>query len=332
MRVGIVGIGGVGKALMKLLGQRDDMELVFALKSSSGAGSNKGLDPLGIVAFLEGDKNLANYSGVGFGKWELDKVLEEYHIDLLVEATPTEKKTGEPALGTIRAAMKRGIHVVTANKGPVLLKYRELKELADGKGLGFGIGCTAGAALPTVSAGENDLLGSRILGLRGVLNGTTNYILSLMADEDLTYEEALERSKKEGIAETDPSQDVEGWDTAIKMTIIANALMGTSLTLESASVTGITHVKKEDILAARKEGKRYRLVGSLTWEDENPRVQVRPEKLHPDDIFFNVHGKNKGMEYLTDNLGVISVLGGASDVKGAAASIIRDILQIKKNI
>lgn len=331
MKIGLVGTGGVGRALIGLIGKRDDMDLVFALNSRSGAGDPLGLDCEGLAEYLQENSDLSEYGEGGFGTWELGDVLKSYKVDLLVEATPTNKGTGEPAATTIRLALQEGIHVVTANKGPVMLHFKELGDLAQENGLGLGIGATAGAALPTISAGENDLLGSRLLGIRGVLNGTTNYILHLMETEGMSYGDALRKAQEEGIAETDPSQDVEGWDTAIKMTIIANALAGTDLTLEDAQVTGISHLTLEDIGAAKREGKRYRLLGELDLQDENPRALVRPIMVSQEDIFYGVQGKNKGVEYITDNLGEIAILGGASDVRGAAAAIIRDILQIKKN-
>ena len=331
MKIGLVGTGGVGRALIGLIGKRDDMDLVFALNSRSGAGDPLGLDCEGLAEYLQENRDLSGFCKEGFGAWELGDVLKSYKVDLLVEATPTNKGTGEPAATTIRLALQEGIHVVTANKGPVMLHFKELGDLAQENGLGLGIGATAGAALPTISAGENDLLGSRLLGIRGVLNGTTNYILHLMETEGMSYGDALRKAQEEGIAETDPSQDVEGWDTAIKMTIIANALAGTDLTLEDAQVTGISHLTLEDIGAAKREGKRYRLLGELDLQDENPRALVRPIMVSQEDIFYGVQGKNKGVEYITDNLGEIAILGGASDVRGAAAAIIRDILQIKKN-
>jgi len=331
VKIGLVGTGGVGRALIGLIGKRDDMDLVFALNSRSGAGDPLGLDCEGLAEYLQENSDLSEYGEGGFGTWELGDVLKSYKVDLLVEATPTNKGTGEPAATTIRLALQEGIHVVTANKGPVMLHFKELGDLAQENGLGLGIGATAGAALPTISAGENDLLGSRLLGIRGVLNGTTNYILHLMETEGMSYGDALRKAQEEGIAETDPSQDVEGWDTAIKMTIIANALAGTDLTLEDAQVTGISHLTLEDIGAAKREGKRYRLLGELDLQDENPRALVRPIMVSQEDIFYGVQGKNKGVEYITDNLGEIAILGGASDVRGAAAAIIRDILQIKKN-
>jgi homoserine dehydrogenase len=331
VKIGLIGSGGVGRALIGLIGERDDVELIFVLNSRSGVGDQSGLDPKKLYEFLGGNRDLEAYEKVGFGVWKFDEILQAFKVDLLVEATPTNKRTGEPATSSIRLALENGVHVVTANKGPVILHYRGLKELADRNGLGFGIGATAGAALPTISAGENDLLGSRLLRIRGVLNGTTNYILHLMETEVMSYQAALQKAQEEGIAETDPSQDVEGWDTAIKMTIIANALAGTDLALEDAEVVGITHLTIEDIRSAKDRNKRYKLLGELDLDAENPRVLVKPVKVSGEDIFYGVQGKNKGIQYITDNLGEVTILGGASDVRGAAAAIIRDILQIKKN-
>jgi homoserine dehydrogenase len=339
MRIGIIGLGGVGRALISLLIEKSDElitmgvkpKIVFVLNSSSGCYREEGIDLRELLDHLETSRDLSLLDG-GFQGGDIHGLLDVANLDFLIEATPTDKTTGEPALGHILSALGRGVNVVTANKGPVMLYYRRLKDLADTMGVSLGIGCTAGGALPTISSGQYDLLGARVTGIRGVLNGTTNYILTLMEEEGLEYIEALGKAQKEGIAETDPAMDVEGWDTAIKLIIITNALMGSNLKLQDASIEGIQNLKLEDVNKAIAQGKKIKLIGKVQREGNSWNLVVAPEAVDKNDIFFGVNGKNKGVQYLTDTLGEIAVLGGASNLKGAAASLLRDLLQIWSKI
>ena len=339
MRIGIIGLGGVGRALISLLIEKSDElitmgvkpKIVFVLNSSSGCYREEGIDLRELLDHLETSRDLSLLDG-GFQGGDIHGLLDVANLDFLIEATPTDKTTGEPALGHILSALGRGVNVVTANKGPVMLYYRRLKDLADTMGVSLGIGCTAGGALPTISSGQYDLLGARVTGIRGVLNGTTNYILTLMEEEGLEYIEALGKAQKEGIAETDPAMDVEGWDTAIKLIIITNALMGSNLKLQDASVEGIQNLKLEDVNKAIAQDKKIKLIGKVQREGNSWNLVVAPEAVDKNDIFFGVNGKNKGVQYLTDTLGEIAVLGGSSNLKGAAASLLRDLLQIWSKI
>jgi homoserine dehydrogenase len=339
MRIGIIGLGGVGRALISLLIEKSDElitmgvkpKIVFVLNSSSGCYREEGIDLRELLDHLETSRDLSLLDG-GFQGGDIHGLLDVANLDFLIEATPTDKTTGEPALGHILSALGRGVNVVTANKGPVMLYYRRLKDLADTMGVSLGIGCTAGGALPTISSGQYDLLGARVTGIRGVLNGTTNYILTLMEEEGLEYIEALGKAQKEGIAETDPAMDVEGWDTAIKLIIITNALMGSNLKLQDASIEGIQNLKLEDVNKAIAQGKKIKLIGKVQREGNSWNLVAAPEAVDKNDIFFGVNGKNKGIQYLTDTLGEVAVLGGASNLKGAAASLLRDLLQIWSKI
>lgn len=335
MRIGIIGLGGVGRAFLSLLDEKKDelteigihTEIIFAVNSTSGCKDQEGIDISEIFDHLGRSRDLSSFEG-GFAGGDIKKLLVESQIDLLIEATPTNKVTGEPAMSHIRCALERGIHVVTANKGPIMLDYKGLREIGEKAGARLGIGCTAGGALPTISSGDHDLLGAKILGIRGVLNGTTNYILTLMEEKSMDYTSALEHAQKEGIAETNPAMDVEGWDTAIKLIIISNALMGTNIKLEDADVTGIEKISPVDIEKAGSEGKKIKLLGQLKVENGIYKISVKPTTIDKDDIFFGVSGKNKGIQYITDTMGEVAVLGGASNLKGAAASMLRDVLQI----
>lgn len=335
MKIGIIGLGGVGRAFLSLLIEKNEElltigekpELVFALNSISGCYREQGIDIKELLDYLETSRDLSLLDG-GFKGIDIHGLFDMANLDFLIEATPTDKVTGEPALSHILSALGRRINVVTANKGPVMLEYKRLKDLADTMGVSLGIGCTTGGALPAISSWQYDLLGARVTGIRGVLNGTSNYILTLMEEEDLEYSEALRKAKNEGIAETDPTMDVEGWDTAIKLVIITNAIAGSNLKLQDTSIEGIQHISLEDVRKAKAEGKKLKLIGDVQMDGDSWKIIVAPKAVDKNDTFFGVNGKNKGIQYFTDTLGEITILGGASNLKGAAASLLRDLLQI----
>lgn len=319
MKMGLIGYGSVGKALIKLIYERKlPIEIKYILKSDGGIFNKQGIKLDEIV-----DKNIKDHSN-WIDNLSFSNIIDE-EIDCLVELTSTNIKTGEPALSFIKSALIKGINVVTGNKGPILLEYKNLKSIAEKTGAYLGIGCTVGGALPSISCGKYDAAGAKIESIKGVLNGTTNYILNAMKCENKTYEESLEHAKEIGIAEKDPSLDVEGYDTAIKTIILSNALMGSDLSLEDAEIEGITNVTLEDIKEAVGEGKKIKLVGQAFCNEGEIKVQVKPMKLDESSPLFFVEGKNKGVLYKTDILGDITVIGGASSPRNAAAAILRDI-------
>lgn len=319
MKMGLIGYGNVGKALIKLIHERKlPIEVKYILKSDGGILNKDGLN-LGEIV----DKNIKDDSH-WIDNLSFSELIDE-DIDYLVELTSTNIKTGEPALSFIKTALSKGINVVTGNKGPILLEYKKLKTLAEKTGVYLGIGCTVGGALPSISCGKYDAAGAKIESIEGVLNGTTNYILNAMKFENKTYEEALNNAKEIGIAEKDSYLDVKGYDTAIKTIILSNALMGSDLSLDDAEIEGITGVTLEDIRKADSKGRKIKLVGQAFRENGIVKVRVKPKELDENSPLFFVEGKNKGVFYKTDILGDITVIGGASAPENAAASILRDI-------
>jgi len=323
MKMGLIGYGSVGKALIKLIYERKiPIEVKYILKSDGSIINKDGLNLDEIV-----DKNIKEYSH-WIDNLKFSNLIDE-EIDCLVELTSTNIKTGEPALSFIKSALLRGINVVTGNKGPILLEYKNLKSIAEKTGAYLGIGCTVGGALPSISCGKYDVAGANIESIQGVLNGTTNYILNAMKCENKTYEDALQEAQSIGIAEKDSSLDVEGYDTAIKTIILSNALMGSNLRLEDAEIEGITNVSLEDIKRADENGRKIKLVGQAIKQNEGIKVQVKPIEVDEDSPLFFVEGKNKGVFYKTDILGDITVIGGASSPRNAAAAVLRDIYLMK---
>ena len=259
-------------------------------------------------------------------------IINNKDIDYWIEITHTNIKTGEPGLAHIKTALENRINVVTSNKGPIVLDYRNLKLLAIKNNVELGIGCTTGGALPTVDGGIINMAGAEIKSIEGVLNGTTNFILKNMEDNSTTYLESLEKAKELGIAETDPSLDVEGRDTASKLLILTNVLMNMDKKLEEVKVEGITDITIQDIKQAKNEDKKYKLIGKTINENGIISMTVKLEKLNIDNPLYNVDGKNKAVRYTSDTLGDLTLIGGASGVIPAAASILRDIININRKI
>ncbi len=338
MRLAVIGFGGVGKALIRLLedkketlaGDGLEIRVNYILEYYGGIYNSGGIDLPELIDFMAKEKDITKFPGGG-PQVTLETALAAGDVDLAVIMTPTNKETGEPGLSFIRSLLAAGVHTVTSDKGPVLVAYNELAALAREHGVQLGIGCTTGGALPSVNGGMMDMAGADILSIEGVLNGTTNFILKDMEENGVSYEEALKKAQECGIAETDPTLDVEGWDTATKLLILTNVHMGLSKTLKDVSVEGITRLTKEEVAAAAAEGKKYKLVGKTEKsEDGSLSMTVRLEKLGPDHLLYGVEGKNKAVRYTCDSLGDLVLIGGASGVTPAAASILRDIVNIHR--
>ena len=337
MKIGIIGYGGVGKALIRLLEmqkellKKDALEITvkYVVDYYGGIYQSGGIDLPALIKFTETEKDITKFDG-GSKDVTVAQMAADPEIDLAVIMTPTDKETGQPGLGFTEALLKAKKHVVISDKGPVMLKYHELKQLAAENGVQLGIGCTTGGALPSVNGGIMDMAGAQITSIEGVLNGTTNFILKYMEDNGCEYADALKEAQACGIAETTPTLDVEGWDTAGKLLILTNVLMDKKVTLSDISVQGITHITAADVAAAATENCKYKLVGKTVVEDGKLIMTVKPEKLSQDQLLYSVEGKNKAVRYNCDTLGEVVIIGGASGVIPAAASILRDIVNIHR--
>ena len=331
MNIGIIGFGGVSKAFIKLLIEKEknlkkkglELKIKYIIKSNGGIYNKDGINLEEIIT--------ADYKLTGFNFIEdinISTIIKNKDIDTLVELTSTNIETGEPGLTHIKLALENGINVVTGNKGPILLEYKNLKKIADENNVKLGIGCTTGGALPSINVGSFDIAGSDILSIEGILNGTSNYILTEMYENEVDYDEALKKSISFGIAESNYKLDVEGYDTASKILILANVLMDANLSLKDIKIEGINNLKKGDILEEKSKGNKIKLIGKVYIKDEIVRAYVKPEILNSEHPLYFVDNKNKGVCYSTDTLGDISIIGGASGTLNAAAAILRDIINI----
>ncbi len=293
LRLALIGLGNVGRNLLVLLRDKKDVlaaryglePVVVGASDSSGAAlDDNGLDIATLISLKEQKKGVALYTGAGQPGLGAHELVRRIQADMLIEMSPTNLQHGEPGLGCIRAALEQGWHVVTANKGPLVLAYGELMALARSKNRQVRFSACVGGGLPSVNVGQRDLSACTISRVEGILNSTTHYILTAMAEKNTSFEQALEEARGIGIVEADPSLDVDGWDAANKCVIVANSVLGFPATLKDVAVTGIRDVTVEQMHAAQRNGQRLKLLVTAERVGERYNLSVRPTPIpltHP---------------------------------------------------
>lgn len=323
MKIALIGLGSVGRGVAGTLAAKD-----LGITITGIADSKSGLmDPAGIDIGKVLAKKKATGSCGDAGVTAMD-VICKADYDVLVEVSPTNAITGEPSLGYMRAALDRKKHVVTSNKGPVSLAGKDLRALARKHGVTFRYEATVAGAIPIMHMLEHGLAGNEILGIYGVLNGTCNYILTRMADEGLTYDQALLEAREMGYAEADPTYDVQGIDAAIKLVILANTIWGNGAKLADVQRTGIDLLTADALRLAEEEGCTIRLIAEAIPRHKVLRVAPRIiPKNHP----LVVEGTLNALTIETDLAKEITIIGrGAGSVETASA-IIGDLLFIREH-
>jgi homoserine dehydrogenase len=321
MKAALIGLGSVGRGVAEMIARKDPgITITGIADSKSGCICNEGIN---IPAVLENKKRTG---ACGDRAIAATDVIEKADYDVLIEVTPTNALTGEPALGYIRTALARKKHIVTSNKGPIALAYKELSALAHKNGVALRYEATVGGAIPIMHTLEDGLNGNEIIAIYGVLNGTCNYILTRMAAEGLTYEQALMEAREMGYAEADPTYDVKGIDAAIKLVILANTIWGDGTKLADVDMTGIDLLTPDALRLAEEGDCTIRLIAEAIPRKKILRVSPRLIwKNHP----LVVEGTLNALTIETDMAKEITLTGrGAGSVETASA-IIGDILYIR---
>ena len=332
----LCGLGTVGKAFLELLNEREEavrikhgLNLeVSCIVDLGGAAVNLN-GGLPISEFLDHIKNGGKPEAFpGYGQPGLSGVdaIKNNDFDILIETTPTNLKNAEPAYSFVTAAIEKGMDIVSANKGPFVLHFDQLKRLAYAKRARLFISAATGAALPTLDTGKFSTVGSTITAIEGILNGTTNFILTKMYFDKCSYADALKEAQSMGIAETDPTLDVEGYDSRNKLVLISNTLLNTNYGIQDVPVQGITKVTYEDIDQAVREDKVLKLVAAARIIEGKVLLDVRPRMLDKSHPLASINFSEKGITYTTDTMGQITVLGGKSSPVGAAAALLKDVI------
>jgi homoserine dehydrogenase len=337
IRLILIGLGNIGRRFLRVLDLKAGhlqahyglSFLVVAAADSRGVAIDPaGLDPLQIADLKAAGHSVADLPGVGHAGVPALELVRQVEADVLCEASPVDLTDGEPGLSCMRAAMQKGLHVVTPNKGPLVLAYRELTALAQERGVRLLYCGTVAGGLPAINLGQRDMAGATISRLEALPNLTTSYILHQMA-AGLSYGEALAAAQAQGCAEADPSLDVEGWDAANKLVILANSVLGMPATLADVAVEGITGLTRDDLEAAKAEGKAIKLVASaIRQEDGGYALRVGPVPLPAEHPLARLGGQQMGIVYHTDIYGTISAAILEEEPTPSAATMLRDLLAI----
>ncbi|EHK53079.1 homoserine dehydrogenase [Allomesorhizobium alhagi] len=323
VRIAIAGFGGVGRATAKLLLARReryrqvhgaDIRLVAVCGSRSGLADADGLEAGRLDALEPG------LTGPAF--------IEASAADILIEAGPSDFRTGGPGLAYIRSSLSAGRDTIVISKGALVHSGPELRALARSSGAMLKLSGAAAAALPTIDLLEHSLRGCEVLEIEGILNATTNYLLDAMMNQNLGFDEALARAQAGGFAEADPRNDTEGWDTASKLILIANFGLDAVLTMDDLSVDGIQSISGHDIETWRKQRLVPKLVGSLIRTDGATRAAVGVRTYPPSDPLAHVSGKNKAIRITTDAMGETIAIGSGTEPLATAAAALKDLEHI----
>ena len=334
MRIILAGFGTVGQALAQVLHDDEDRivraygfqpQLTTIIDSRGSCTDEAGLN---IPLALKTKKDLgtvAKYPGKGRRNNDSNHLISNSEAEVVVETTPTNFKDGEPGLSNIRTALANGKHVVTANKGPLALAMPALLELADHRRRQLRFSGTVGGGTPFLDFAAKCMPGERIIRIRGILNGTTNYILTRMENASLTFEKALGEAQKKGYAEKTPTNDIEGFDTAAKIVIIANWVLKKKYSLRDLEITGITKVTPLKLNRAKASGAKIKLVGRI----EESSASVSPEQVPTDDPTC-VPDTLNALTFSTEHAGDITLIGPGAGGERTASAIVRDLVSIRQ--
>lgn len=340
LRLAIIGFGNVGQEFARLLiSKRDwlarskglDVEVHSISTKSRGSLSSK--KPLNLERALELMKTFGNLKSYGPEATEMKPVelVSKSDADLMVELSTLDIESGQPAREHIRAAMENGMDVITANKGPVAFAYGELRNMARSRGVHFRFEGTVMDGTPIFSLVERTLPGCTVLGLTGILNSTSNFVLTQMSS-GITMDDAIREAQRRGFAESDPSLDIDGWDAAAKITALANVLMDAQATPKDVQRTGIRSMMEEDIREAASKGKKIRMIASARPTADGVKLTVTNELIGPDHLFWSVDGTSSALTIKTDLMGDLTVIESDPSVTQTAYAVFSDMLLIVEAI
>ena len=342
-KIGLIGCGTVGQGFMEILDKKAaDLKKRFGFEAKIVAITDKlkgtllspkGIDIKKVLGLLGQGKTLADYSP-GKKPLAMDPLdaIAACDADIIAELTYTNIQTGEPATGYIKKALQAKKHVVTSNKGPAALHYKELKALADKKKVFFRIEGTVMSGTPVFTLFENGFAGNAVQEIKGILNGTTNFILSKMELENMDYGNALALAQKLGYAEADPTADVGGFDALAKVVILSNVILGGDIKPAAVKPEGITGITKEMVDAAKAEGFRYKLVAFTRKENGKIVAGVSPQKLPLSDPLAGVMGAQNALTFDLDLLGKVTIQGPGAGRLATGDAILQDILAIHRDL
>ncbi|WP_374688988.1 homoserine dehydrogenase [Promineifilum sp.] len=339
-RLALLGFGNVGQGLTTIL--RDHSERIagqygaeYRIVAVNTARRGciyhpEGFDP-GQLLSVYSETNRIDTVPAPYAGWDVLRVINESNADVIIDMTSSDLLSGEPAAGYIRAAIAQDRHVVTTNKGPVALHYPELSALAAERGVRLGVEGTVMGGTPVLRVGRDLLAAAGVARIQGILNGTTNYILTRMAEGE-SYESALAEAQMKGYAEANPAADVDGYDAAIKIVILSNLLLGVPLKLENVEREGIGNLSTKDIVRAQKVGEVWKLVA---WVERGPdavKACVKPMRLSLNHPLAGIAGATNAITFVTQLLGDVTIVGPGAGRVETGYAVLSDLLEIHQHM
>ncbi|MGA2505009.1 MAG: homoserine dehydrogenase [Anaerolineales bacterium] len=332
-RLALLGFGNVGRAFARLLLRKESelkekYDLTFRVTGITTGRNGSAIDPDGpdleqALALVEGGKSLSPLTK----KPVIDPLdfVRSVPADVLFENSPVNVATGQPAIEALRAALELGMHAITANKGPVVHAYRELTDLAQSKGRKFYFESTVMDGAPIFSLFRSALPAANLTSFRGILNSTSNLILGRM-EAGGTFDDAVQYCQEIGLAETDPSGDVDGWDAAVKVAALVTVLMGVPFKPHQVDRTGIRGITAKMVAEAKSQGKRWKLVCSAEKVGNEVKGCVAPELVSTASTLYNVEGSSSIVEFHTDTLSSLAIVEGNPGPETTAYGLLADFI------
>ena len=302
-----IGFGNVARSLARLLERKKGLlkskyDITYSITGIATGSHGFAVNPQGLdihkaLELVESKQSIVQLST--FKVQDSLAVIKHSNANVMFENSPVNTQTGQPAIDHIRTALNLGMHAITANKGPVVHGYRELKALAEAKGKKFRFESAVLGGAPVFSVFREAFPLAELASIKGIFNATTNIILSRMENGE-SYEDAVKYCQSIGVAETDPTNDVDGWDAAIKVAALVTVLMDTPMTPQQVNPTGIRGITPEMIAKAKAEGKRYKLVCSAVKDGDIVKASVAPQLVDSLSPLYGMMNSSTGLTFRTD--------------------------------
>ncbi|MFC0470209.1 homoserine dehydrogenase [Halalkalibacter kiskunsagensis] len=341
-KLALIGFGGVGQGFVEILLEKStklskEHQIDFTIVSICDLYKGSLYRPEGlclddVMSVIKEKGNLEAYPdqpGLIRG-WSSEETITNSNADSIIEMTFTDVTTGQPAIDHCKWAFKNKKNVVMTNKGPVALAYETLSKLAQENDVQWLFEGAVMSGTPALRLPEATLTGNDITEIRGILNGTTNYMLMRM-EEGLDYDSALKEAQALGYAEADPTADVKGFDVLYKVLILANVVLGYPLKREEVICKGISELTIHDIEKAKSLQKCWKLIGSLTVTENGIKAAVQPEMVPYDDPLAGVTGAMNAITYTCDLSGPITLMGAGAGIKETGFAVLIDLIQIERS-
>jgi homoserine dehydrogenase len=336
-RIMILGFGNVARGLCEVLHKKKqelldqhhfDFKIIAVVTRSRGSMHNpEGIPTSLLLDLAKSSKPFTHYRE----EWDAETAIRLVEATVVVDLTPTNIQTGEPALSYCKSALESGKHVVSGNKGPAAVAYDLILSLANQAGRRYLHEATVLSGTPVFSFAKRSLPCNQIEKIRGILNGSTNFILSEM-EKGSSYDEAKIDAKNQGYLEAEHSADIDGFDAVAKVVILSKALLAAEIMMQDVERVGITEINEDIVRAATAEGKRWKLIATIQRSGEHFTARVKPEKLDMNDPLANVMGTANSLTFTTDLLNEITISGPGAGPTETGYAILSDLLTINSEV